>query len=70
MTDLNEGRWDDIPPIPETAKWEEKILVAAFANLKTQLDVAILVSDSLGKIALPLQLQHIKREIETAEKQL
>jgi len=54
-------------PIPETAKWEEIILKAAFANAKTQLDIAILAADSLGKKVLTEHLQQVKAKLSNCE---
>ena len=52
-----------IEPVPETAKWEEKILGAMLKNIDTQLDIAILVADSLGKHLLMVELEHVKRDV-------
>ena len=49
--------------MPETAKWEEKILEAMLKNIDTQLDIAILVADSLGKHLLMVELEHVKRDV-------
>ena len=53
----------NIKPMPETAKWEEKILEAMLKNIDTQLDIAILAADSLGKHLLMVELEHIKRDV-------
>ena len=52
-----------IEPVPETAKWEEKILGAMLKNIDTQLHIAILVADSLGKHLLMVELEHVKRDV-------
>ena len=51
-------------PEPETAKWEEILLKAVYANAKAQLDIAILVADSLGKKVLAEHLQFIRNDLD------
>jgi hypothetical protein len=49
-------------PEPETAKWEEQLLKASIESIKTQIDIAILASSSLGKTELQHWLEHMKRD--------
>jgi len=54
-------------PEPETAKWEEQLLKATYVNAKAQLDIAILVADSLGKKVLAEHLQFIRNDLDKCD---
>ena len=49
-------------PTPETAKWEERLLEACLLNIQSQIDIAILVADSLGKSRLREKLECMKAD--------
>jgi len=54
-------------PTPETAKWEETLLEACLRNIQSQIDIAILVADSLGKSGLREKLECMKAEAQATE---
>jgi hypothetical protein len=54
-------------PEPETAKWEERALKGTVLTAKANVDVAILIADSLGKKMLQVHLQRVKKSLERAE---
>jgi len=47
-------------PEPETAKYEEKVLIHTIRTIKAYIDFAILTADSLGKKPLLKRLEHLK----------
>ena len=52
---------------PEQVKLEEKVLEGNLANIRSNVDVAILVSDSLGKTRLKRRLELLKVAIDSLE---
>lgn len=52
---------------PEQVKLEEKVLEAIIANMQTEVDVGVLVCESLGKTRLKYRLQIFKMALDTLE---
>jgi hypothetical protein len=58
---------EDISDYPDTNKFEEELLKATFENAKTNLTVAILTANSLGKKVLSEHLQYIRKELDNCD---
>jgi hypothetical protein len=52
---------------PETAKWEEALLEGILASMRKEVDVGVLVTDSLGKNSVKDKLSKIKAILKTIE---